>query len=77
MTAVCPTCHQPLPDQPRRDPPLPPLDAPAVVTIHDLPAEERARAQVSVRKGGAGVTCRQLVGVAPAEEAVDGREAAA
>lgn len=40
--SACPHCGQPMPAQPRRDPPLPPLDKPAVVTIHDLPPEQRA-----------------------------------
>jgi hypothetical protein len=43
---VCPTCGQILPEQARRDPPLPPLEHPAIVTIHDLPPEERAKAKV-------------------------------
>lgn len=29
---TCPTCGQRLPDQPRRDPPLEPLEQPNVVT---------------------------------------------
>jgi hypothetical protein len=33
---LCPHCRQPLPPEARRDT-LPPLDHPAVVTIHDLP----------------------------------------
>jgi hypothetical protein len=46
IARACPTCGQPLPEQPRRDPPLPPLDHPALVTIHDLPPEERKKAKV-------------------------------
>jgi hypothetical protein len=41
---------------PRRDPPLPPLDHPAVVTIHDLP--EGAEADVVIIQ--AGVAVRKL-----------------
>lgn len=52
MTRTCPTCGQPLPAEARRDPPLPPLDHPAVVAIHDLPAEERAK--VKIEAGGEG-----------------------
>lgn len=48
MTALCPTCNQPLPAPQRTDPPLPPLESPAVVTIHDLSAEEKARAEVEI-----------------------------
>jgi hypothetical protein len=36
MARNCELCGQPLPERKRRDPPLPQLDAPAVVTIHDL-----------------------------------------
>ena len=51
---ACPTCGQPLPAEQRRDPPLPPLPAPNVVTIHDLPEGERATARVAVERFDAG-----------------------
>lgn len=56
MTRLCDKCGQPLPPEVRRDPPLPPLEHPAVVTIHDLSEEERARVKVvapAVRDGSA------------------------
>jgi hypothetical protein len=48
MTEPCPHCGQPMPEQARRDPPLPPLDFPAIVTIHDLPADARSKAEVEL-----------------------------
>lgn len=70
MTRTCPTCGQPLPVEARRDPPLPPLEHPAVVTIHDLPAEERAKAKV-VR----GPTSPHAIQFRlPPRDVVDGRE---
>jgi hypothetical protein len=50
----CSTCGQPLPEEVRKDPPLPPLDFPAVVTIHDLAPDVRAKAEVEEipRMGG-------------------------
>lgn len=48
MGRCCELCGQPLPERERRDPPLPPLEAPAIVTIHDLPPEARARAAVEM-----------------------------
>lgn len=44
---TCPHCGQPMPDEPRRDPPLPPLDYPNVVTIHDLPEGVPAKVEVT------------------------------
>ena len=58
----CPTCNQPLPAPQRIDPPLPPLERPAVVTIHDLPEGERARAVVEVEDYGWGKFRRLKVG---------------
>jgi len=43
---LCDKCGQPLSAEARRDPPLPPLAHPNVVTIHDLPADARGRAKV-------------------------------
>lgn len=43
MSRLCEKCGQPLPEEARRDPPLPPLDHPNVVTIHDLPADWQVR----------------------------------
>lgn len=51
MSRTCDKCGQPLPDQSRRDPPLPPLDFPALVTIHDLPPDAREMATVKVVDG--------------------------
>lgn len=48
---TCPSCGQPMPTPERRDPPLPPLDQPAIVTIHDLPAEERGRVKITGKPG--------------------------
>ena len=44
----CSKCGQPLPQEPRRDPPLPPLPYTSLVTIHDLSEEEKARAVIKV-----------------------------
>lgn len=51
MDGTCDKCGQPLPDQPRRDPPLPPLDHPAIVTIHDLPDPSKAVVEAVRHRG--------------------------
>jgi hypothetical protein len=53
MNRCCDKCGQPLPAEVRRDPPLPPLDHPAVLTIHDLPAGTKYRVkQLGLEPGG-------------------------
>lgn len=47
MVNKCRTCGQPLPEVRAKDPPLPPLDHPAVVTIHDLPPEKLAKIKIA------------------------------
>lgn len=69
---LCPHCGQFMPEQARRDPPLPPLEHPAIVTIHDLPPEERARAKVEEIKGKDGAHTFVL---RTARDVVDQREA--
>ena len=54
MTRVCECCGQALPVVQRRDPPLPPLNKPALVTIHDLPRELRASVGIRREKTGGG-----------------------
>lgn len=51
MSRRCEACGQALPER-RRDPPLAPLDQPAVVTIHDLSEDERASVEVVVGMSG-------------------------
>jgi hypothetical protein len=65
---TCPTCGQPLPEQPRRDPPLERLEQPNVVTIWDLPEGERANVEVFVSLDAHHFRLRTARGV------VDGRE---
>lgn len=67
---ICPTCGQPMPEQPRRDPPLAPLEQPNLVTIHDLPEGERARAKVE--RGSGPFHCVRLLRTA--RDVVDGWE---
>jgi hypothetical protein len=66
----CPTCGQPMPAQERRDPPLPPLEHPAVVTIHDLPEG----AVAYVEKGDWGTRKLKHYFLRTARDVVDGRE---
>jgi hypothetical protein len=68
MNRCCDKCGQPLPAEVRRDPPLPPLDHPAVLTIHDLPAGTKYRVKQLAQGEG---SCRKLV-LTP--DAVDARE---
>lgn len=48
---LCEKCGQPLPEQARRDPPLPPLKYPAIVTIHDLPDPSKAVVEATRHNG--------------------------
>jgi hypothetical protein len=64
----CPTCGQPMPEQMRRDAPLPPRDHPAVVTIHDLPAGTEVEIQPGSVVRASSFTLRT------ARDVVDGRE---
>lgn len=43
MARCCELCGQALPEKARRDPPLPPLEKPTLVTIHDLPPGVEAK----------------------------------
>ncbi len=54
---ICACCRQPLPEAARRDPPLPPLVRPDVVTLHDLPNHLRAKVKIRRSLGDA----RQIV----------------
>lgn len=56
MIGICERCGQPLPSSERRDPPLPPLDFPTLVTIHDLPKGARPEVDVEPFDGGIGPT---------------------
>jgi hypothetical protein len=63
---LCPHCRQPLPPEARRDT-LPPLDHPAVVTIHDLPegAGEVEARYFDPGHGAGGYTVWKLKGLRP------------
>lgn len=61
-TTHCHACGQPLPPEVRRDPPLPPLDHPNILTIHDLPEGVEAKVEVEEHNSkGWRVGIRRLV----------------